>query len=157
FGRRPLLAVGGLGAALSLGLTALGFSSHTAASGPLVLAGLLGFIACHAIGQGAVIWVFISEIFPNAVREKGQALGSFTHWVMAALVSWIFPIVAQSSGVRVFAFFAVMMFLQFLFAIRLMPETKGFSLEALQAKLGMGGSGPGAVPGAVPAAAPRAG
>ena len=139
FGRRPLLAAGGLGAAASLGLTALGFSSQGAASGALVLVGLLGFIACHAIGQGAVIWVFISEIFPNAVREKGQALGSFTHWVMAAAVSWIFPIVAQTSGVRVFAFFAVMMFLQFLFALRLMPETKGFTLEALQARLGMGG------------------
>jgi len=156
FGRRPLLAAGGLGAAVALGLTALGFSSHGGASAGLVLVGLLGFIACHAIGQGAVIWVFISEIFPNAVREKGQALGSFTHWVMAALVSWIFPVVAQSSGVRVFAFFAVMMFLQFLFALRLMPETKGFSLEALQAQLGMGGEAPGAARSATPAAA-RAG
>ena len=135
FGRRPVLAAGGIGAALSLGITALGLSRG--GSGGLVLAGILGFIACHAIGQGAVIWVFISEIFPNAVREKGQALGSFTHWVMAAAVSWIFPVVAEASGVYVFAFFAAMMFVQFLFAVRLMPETKGLSLEALQQALGM--------------------
>lgn len=152
FGRRPLLAVGGLGAALSLGLTALGFSAPGGTAGGLVLAGLLGFIACHAIGQGAVIWVFISEIFPNAVREKGQALGSFTHWVMAAVVSWIFPVVAQKSGVGAFAFFAVMMFLQFLFAWRIMPETKGYSLEALQSALGMDTGADGAVPAPV---APR--
>lgn len=142
FGRRPLLAAGGLGAAASLGLTALGFAGG--GSSALVLAGLLGFIACHAIGQGAVIWVFISEIFPNAVREKGQALGSFTHWVMAAVVSWVFPVVARASGTYVFAFFALMMLLQFVFALRVMPETKGFTLEALQAKLGMGGGPAGA-------------
>lgn len=143
FGRRPLLAAGGLGAAASLGLTALGFY-RGGASGGLVLAGLLGFIAFHAIGQGAVIWVFISEIFPNTVREKGQALGSFTHWVMAALVSFTFPVVAQASGGHAFAFFAAMMFLQFLFAWRLMPETKGLSLEALQTTLGMDTGGDGA-------------
>ena len=155
-GRRPLLAAGGLGAAVSLGLTALGFAragaSGTTSPG-LVLAGIVGFIACHAIGQGAVIWVFISEIFPNAVRESGQALGSFTHWAMAAIVSFIFPIVAQTSGVYAFAFFAVMMFLQFLFAWRIMPETKGFTLEALQAKLGMGGAMSPSVPTAAPAVA----
>lgn len=138
FGRRPLLAAGGLGAALSLGLTALGFARQGGTgAGALVLAGIVGFIACHAIGQGAVIWVFISEIFPNAVREKGQALGSFTHWVMAAVVSWVFPVVAQASGMYAFGFFAIMMFLQFLFALRVMPETKGLSLEALQGALGL--------------------
>ncbi len=142
FGRRPLLAAGGLGAAASLGLTALGFARAGAGgSSALVLAGLVGFIAFHAIGQGAVIWVFISEIFPNAVREKGQALGSFTHWVMAAVVSWIFPVVAEASGVWVFGFFAAMMFLQFLFAVRVMPETKGLSLEALQGALGLDAAG----------------
>ena len=103
--------------------------------GALVLAGLLGFIAFHAIGQGAVIWVFISEIFPNTVREKGQALGSFTHWFMAAAVSWAFPVFAQASGGHAFMFFAAMMLLQVFFAWRLMPETKGLSLEALQHKL----------------------
>jgi sugar porter (SP) family MFS transporter len=134
FGRRPLLLVGGLGAAVSLALTATGFYRGDPAS-HLVLVGLLGFIAFHAIGQGAVIWVFISEIFPNAVREKGQALGSFTHWLMAAVVSWTFPVVAQASGGHAFAFFAAMMLLQALFAWRIMPETKGLSLEALQRKL----------------------
>jgi MFS transporter, SP family, xylose:H+ symportor len=138
FGRRPLLAAGGLGAAASLALTAVGFYRGGAGrGGPLVLAGLLGFIAFHAIGQGAVIWVFISEIFPNAVREKGGALGSFTHWFMAAVVSWTFPVIAQASGGHAFAFFAAMMLLQFLFAWRVMPETKGLSLEALQHKLGI--------------------
>jgi sugar porter (SP) family MFS transporter len=138
FGRRPLLAAGGLGAAASLALTAVGFSRGGAGGGgPLVLAGLLGFIAFHAIGQGAVIWVFISEIFPNTVREKGGALGSFTHWVMAAVVSWTFPVIAQASGGHAFAFFAAMMLLQLLFAWRVMPETRGLSLEALQHKLGI--------------------
>ena len=134
FGRRPLLLVGGVGAATSLALTAAGFYRGDA-TGHLVLVGLLGFIAFHAIGQGAVIWVFISEIFPNTVREKGQALGSFTHWFMAAVVSWTFPVVAQASGGHSFAFFAAMMVLQALFAWRIMPETKGLSLEELQRKL----------------------
>jgi SP family xylose:H+ symportor-like MFS transporter len=151
FGRRPLLLVGGVGAAISLALTAIGFyrgdpSSH------VVLVGLLGFIAFHAIGQGAVIWVFISEIFPNAVREKGQALGSFTHWFMAAVVSWTFPVVAQRFGGHAFSFFAAMMVLQALFAWRIMPETKGLSLEALQQKLRIGTGEPSPVrpPSAIP-------
>lgn len=141
FGRRPLLLTGGVGAALSLAVTAAGFY-YPALSGSLVLMGLLAFIAFHAIGQGAVIWVFISEIFPTQVRAKGQALGSFTHWFMAAVVSWTFPVVAQASGGHAFSFFALMMLLQALFAWRVMPETKGFSLEALQQKLGIGGAGP---------------
>lgn len=136
FGRRPLLMAGGLGAAAALAVTAVGFYD-VAAAGHLVLAGLLGFIAFHAIGQGAVIWVFISEIFPNRVRAKGQALGSFTHWFMAAVVSWTFPVVAQASGGHAFAFFSAMMLLQFLFAWRIMPETKGRSLEELEVRLGI--------------------
>jgi MFS family permease len=136
FGRRPLLMAGGLGAALTLALTAVGFYQGDRA-GHLVLAGLIGFIAFHAIGQGAVIWVFISEIFPNTVREKGGALGSFTHWFMAAAVSWTFPVIAQASGGHAFSFFAAMMLLQFFFAWRIMPETKGVSLEQLQHRLGL--------------------
>jgi SP family xylose:H+ symportor-like MFS transporter len=136
FGRRPLLMVGGLGAAVTLGLTAAGFYAP-ASAGPLVLAGLLGFIAFHAIGQGAVIWVFISEIFPNRVRGTGQALGSFTHWFMAAAISWTFPVVAQASGGNAFAFFSAMMLLQFFFAWKIMPETKGVSLEELEVRLGV--------------------
>ena len=142
FGRRPLLAAGGLGAAVSLALTAVGFY-RGGTPGHLVLGGLLGFIAFHAIGQGAVIWVFISEIFPNAVREKGQALGSFTHWFMAAVVSWTFPVVAQASGGHAFAFFAAMMLLQFVFAWKIMPETRGLSLEELQQRLGIVVGAPG--------------
>lgn len=137
FGRRPLLLAGGLGAALSLAITAWGFY-RGATSGHLVLIGLLGFIACHAIGQGAVIWVFISEIFPNRIRDKGLALGSFTHWFMAAVVSWTFPVVAQASGGLAFAFFSAMMLLQALFAWKAMPETRGLSLEELEYKLGIG-------------------
>ena len=153
FGRRPLLAFGGLGAAVSLALTAVGFYQGQAGAG-LVLAGLLGFIAAHAIGQGAVIWVFISEIFPNTVREKGQALGSFTHWFMAAAVSWAFPVFAQASGGHAFMFFAAMMLLQVFFAWRLMPETKGLSLEALQHKLHIEVGEPAATP-APAAGSPR--
>ncbi|MBW3552435.1 MAG: sugar porter family MFS transporter [Gemmatimonadetes bacterium] len=136
FGRRPLLVVGGLGAAASLTTTAVGFYAGGAA-GHLVLAGLLGFIACHAIGQGAVIWVFISEIFPNRVRAKGQAFGSFTHWFMAAVVSWSFPVLASAAGGHAFTFFAAMMLLQALFAWKLMPETRGASLEELEHRLGL--------------------
>ena len=137
FGRRPLLIVGSLGTAACLALVAYGFSSDVTQGG-LVLIGLLGFIAFFAMSQGAVIWVFISEIFPNRVRSKGQALGSFTHWFMAAVVSWTFPVIAEVSGAFAFSFFSVMMVLQFFFAWKVMPETKGFSLEELEVKLGIG-------------------
>ena len=137
FGRRPLLIVGSLGTAACLALVAYGFSSE-ATQGGLVLIGLLGFIAFFAMSQGAVIWVFISEIFPNRVRSKGQALGSFTHWFMAAVVSWTFPVIADLSGAFAFSFFSAMMLLQFFFAWKVMPETKGFSLEELEVKLGIG-------------------
>ena len=133
-GRRPLLMVGGAGAALSLALTAAGLA-NPAASGGLVLAGLLGFIAFHAVGQGAVIWVFISEIFPARVRGKGQALGSFTHWAAAALVSWSFPVLVTDSAAPVFALFSLMMLVQLLFAWKLMPETRGLTLDEVEARL----------------------
>lgn len=103
--------------------------------GLLVLVGLLVFQASHAFSQGAVIWVFIAEVFPNAVRAKGQAFGSFTHWFMAAAVSWSFPIVAARSGAWAFGFFTAMMVLQLLFAWKLMPETKGGTLEDIEARL----------------------
>ncbi|HUP18680.1 MAG TPA: sugar porter family MFS transporter [Gemmatimonadota bacterium] len=135
-GRRPLLIVGGVGAAASLLMTAAGFLVGGDAAG-LVLVGLIGFIACHAIGQGAVIWVFLSEIFPNRVRAKGQALGAFTHWLMAAVVSWSFPVLASAAGGHAFTFFAVMMGLQALFAWKLMPETRNASLEELEYRLGL--------------------
>ena len=89
----------------------------------------MGFIAAFAISQGAVIWVFISEIFPSTVRGKGQALGSATHWVMAAAITWAFPVFASRLGGWVFAFFGAMMLLQFLWVWKQMPETSGIALE----------------------------
>ncbi len=134
-GRRPLLFIGGVGATISLILMALGFSAGHANF--FVLAGAIGLMASHAIGQGAVIFVFISEIFPNRVRAKGQAIGTLTHWVMDAAVSWTFPVVAAASGAGAFGFFAVMMLVQVVFAWRIMPETKGVTLEELEVKLGI--------------------
>ena len=91
------------------------------------------FIASHAIGQGAVIWVFISEIFPSEVRAYGQSLGSFTHWILAAIIAFTFPYIAETfGGGLTFSFFAVMMVFQLLFVWRIMPETKGTSLENIE-------------------------
>jgi len=136
FGRRRLMLAGSVGYILSLGSTALAFtiysSGFTPAGSVWVLASILVFIASHAFGQGAVIWVFISEIFPNRVRARGQALGSFTHWFMAALVSWTFPVIARVSGGHAFTFYAVMMVLQLLWVIFKMPETRGVPLEQIQ-------------------------
>ena len=134
-GRRPLLLIGSVGTALSLALVAAAFYAD-AVAGNLVLVCLLSFIAFFALSQGAVIWVYLSEIFPNRVRSQGQALGSFTHWFMAAVVTWTFPVIASASGGHAFAFFAVMMVLQFFFAWKIMPETKGASLEELEARMG---------------------
>jgi MFS family permease len=95
---------------------------------------LIIFIAFFALSQGAVIWVFISEIFPNSVRSKGQTLGSSTHWVMAWIISWVFPVMVQSEngGAYAFAIFAAIAVIQLFFAWKLMPETKGKSLEQIQ-------------------------
>ena len=135
------MLIGSIGYLISLGATAWAFYTYgtefTPTGSAVVLAGLLLFIASHAFGQGAVIWVFISEIFPNRVRAQGQALGSTTHWVMAALISWTFPLIAERSGGHAFAFYAAMMFLQLLWALFLMPETKGVPLEEIQKKLGI--------------------
>jgi sugar porter (SP) family MFS transporter len=133
FGRKQLLLIGAVGLAGCLGLTAWAF--YTGVGGRLVLLSLLGYIAFFAFSQGAVIWVYISEIFPNRVRARGQALGSFTHWFWAAVVSWTFPIIAEASGAAAFAFFALMMVLQFVLVWRFLPETKGVSLEAIQRTL----------------------
>ncbi len=135
FGRRKLMLVGSVGYILSLSAAAWTFYTNT--GGKLLLASLIVFIAAHAFGQGAVIWVFISEIFPNRVRARGQALGSFTHWVMAAAISWTFPIIAEASGWMTFAFYAVCMVGQLIWVLTVMPETKGISLEKIQQKLGI--------------------
>jgi hypothetical protein len=104
----------------------------------VVLFSLMAFIAAHAIGQGAVIWVFISEIFPNRNRAAGQALGSFTHWLFAASITLVFPsaIGAFDAGV-LFAFFCAMMCLQLAWVKFMVPETKGVPLEEIQQKLGI--------------------
>ncbi len=135
FGRRKLMLVGSIGYILSLGVVA--YSFYTGMGGRLLLAGFVVFIASHAFGQGAVIWVFISEIFPNRVRARGQALGSFTHWIMAAAISWTFPMIAEKSGGHTFAFYALCCVGQLIWVLCGMPETKGVSLEQIQKRLGI--------------------
>ncbi len=139
FGRKFLMLVGSIGYILSLATTAAAFyiygTSFDRLGNLIVLVSLVVFIASHAFGQGAVIWVFISEIFPNTVRAKGQALGSFTHWFMCALISWTFPVIAAASGGHAFAFYASMMVLQLLWVIFIMPETKGIPLEEIERRL----------------------
>ncbi|HEV2319117.1 MAG TPA: sugar porter family MFS transporter, partial [Verrucomicrobiae bacterium] len=135
FGRRRLMIVGSIGYIVSLVITAYAFYTNT--GGKLVLVSLLIFISSHAFGQGAVIWVFIGEIFPNRVRARGQALGTFTHWFMCAAIVWTFPIIAAKSGGNAFTFFAVCMVGQLLWVLLAMPETKGISLERIQKHLGI--------------------
>ena len=135
FGRKNLMLVGSIGYILSLSSAA--YSFYTGAGGKMLLASLVVFIASHAFGQGAVIWVFISEIFPNRVRARGQALGSFTHWIMAAAISWTFPVIAAAAGWMAFAFYAVCMVGQLVWVLMVMPETKGISLEKIQKQLGI--------------------
>ncbi|MDO9575944.1 MAG: sugar porter family MFS transporter [bacterium] len=141
FGRKKLMLVGSVGYILSLASVALAFYTYgtnfTKTGSVVVLISLLIFIASHAVGQGAVIWVFLSEIFPNRVRARGQALGTFTHWFMAAAISWTFPMIAAKSGGHTFAFYAVCMVGQLLWVLYVMPETKGISLEQIQKKLGI--------------------
>jgi sugar porter (SP) family MFS transporter len=136
-GRKKLMLIGSLGYIVSLGAVAAAFYFGYA-GGAVVPGFLFLFIASHAIGQGAVIWVFISEIFPNQVRSYGQSLGSSTHWIMAAVVTSVFPFFANNPVIgpaKIFLFFAVMMVLQLLWVIFKMPETKGVPLEQLEAKL----------------------
>ncbi|WP_375418785.1 sugar porter family MFS transporter [uncultured Hymenobacter sp.] len=135
FGRRRLMLIGSVGLIATLGLVARAFYTESF-GGLLVPVLLFVYIAFFAFSQGAVIWVFISEIFPNVVRAKGQALGSSTHWVMAALIAFTFPWFAEHlGGGHTFAFFALMMVLQLIFVWRFMPETKGTSLEQLEKTL----------------------
>ena len=134
-GRKKLLLIGSVGTAACLAGVAWIFAvkSH---QGLLVWL-LIGYIAFFAFSQGAVIWVYISEVFPNRVRAHGQSLGSFSHWIMNALISGIFPLMAASSGAYPFAFFAGMMVVQFIVVLTIYPETKGYSLEEMQKKLGI--------------------
>ncbi len=132
-GRKTLLLVGSVGTAASLaGVAGISFTSRHE---KLLLWLLVSYIAFFAFSQGAVIWVYISEVFPNRVRAKGQSLGSFSHWFMNALISGVFPLIATASGAYPFVFFASMMVLQFFVVLFFYPETKGFSLEQVQKKL----------------------
>ena len=132
-GRRTLLYIGSFGYILSLGLTAWAFSSQTYGIVPFTI---FFFIAAHAVGQGAVIWVFISEIFPNRQRAFGQSLGSFTHWFFAALITLFFPVMADAMAPEViFSIFCGMMVLQLVWVKFFVPETKGIPLEELEKEL----------------------
>ena len=134
------MIIGSLGYIVSLAMVTWSFYSH---AGPgFLMAFLLLFIAAHAIGQGAVIWVFISEIFPNKVRAMGQSFGASVHWVFAALITLITPVfldaekgIFKDNPWPIFAFFALMMVLQLIWVLTKVPETKGVSLEDLEKKL----------------------
>ncbi len=139
-GRKTLLIIGSLGYIVSLGMVAYAFK--TGASPVFLMTFLLLFIASHAVGQGAVIWVFISEIFPNKIRATGQSFGASVHWVFAAIITLITPVfLDKSNGILreapwiIFAFLAGMMVLQLIWVLTKMPETKGVSLEELEKKL----------------------
>jgi len=133
-GRKSLMYIGSVGYIISLAMVAYGFKTEANASFNLFF--ILSFIASHAVGQGAVIWVFISEIFPNSVRAAGQAWGTGTHWVFAALITMLGEVVIENfPSWMIFAVFAAFMVLQLLFTHFMMPETKGISLEELQDEL----------------------
>jgi len=134
-GRKTLLLIGSVGLTISLAGVAVIFALHRHED--LLVWLLIFFIASFAFSQGAVIWVYLSEVFPNRVRGKGQSLGSFTHWLMNALISGTFPRMAAASGAAPFAFFAVMMAVQFFVVLFTYPETKGVTLEEMQKKMGI--------------------
>lgn len=134
-GRRKLMLIGSVGLIITLGLVSHAFFTENF-GGVWVPIYLFVYIAFFAFSQGAVIWVFISEIFPNRVRAYGQSLGSFTHWLMAAIVAFIFPIIAEAlGGGTTFLLFSGMMVLQLIFVIKMMPETNGKSLEEMETSL----------------------
>ena len=134
FGRRVLMYIGSFGYIISLSLIALAFYRNSFAGMTIFV---FAFIASHAVGQGAVIWVFIGEIFPNEVRASGQSFGCLTHWVFAAIIANIFPAMASRfGGTPIFTFFAVMMVCQLLYVMFMMPETKGIALEDMEARIG---------------------
>ena len=128
FGRRPLLISGCASMAAMHGLVAWQISLGEACTPWLAMVGVYGFIAAVAFSASAVIWVFISEIFPPDVRAKGQSFGGMVHWVMCMFVSWLFPVAVAHTGTYAFAFFAAMMLLEMVWAIFLMPETKGLRI-----------------------------
>jgi sugar porter (SP) family MFS transporter len=134
-GRKTLLLIGSVVCAVCLAGVAGVFLSGTHERWLVWL--LVGFIGAFGFSQGAVIWVYISEVFPNRVRGRGQSLGSFTHWIMNAVISWTFPVIAARSRCAPFVFFSAMMVLQFFVVLFLYPETKGVTLEEMQKRLGV--------------------
>lgn len=136
FGRKAMIIAGSALMILMHALVAWQLSQPQP-NAAIAVAGILGFIAFFACSSGAVIWVYISEVFPNAVRAKGQALGCFTHWFMCTLISWAFPAVAERAGTWAFAFFACMMAVQLVWAVFFMPETKGGTIEDIEKRLGI--------------------
>lgn len=132
-GRKTLLLIGSVGTAVCLLGVAGVFLTNSYQH--LLVWFLVGYIGSFGLSQGAVIWVYLSEVFPNRVRASGQSLGSFTHWIMNALVSGTFPALAAASGGYPFLFFAAMMALQFFVVLRFFPETKGITLEEMQKKM----------------------
>jgi MFS transporter, SP family, arabinose:H+ symporter len=134
-GRKKLLLFGSVGTAVCLAGVAAVFFTHSHQA--LLVWLLVAYIAFFAVSQGAVIWVYISEVFPTKVRSKGQSLGSSSHWIMNAAIAFTFPLLAKSSGAYPFMFFAAMMVVQFFVVLIGYPETKGVSLEQLQRQLGI--------------------
>ena len=133
-GRKKLMFIGSIGYIISLGLVSMAFYFHW--TGLAIPIFLFLFIASHAIGQGTIIWVFISEIFPNHLRASGQSFGSSTHWVLAAIIPSLIPTLFSTIGpVTVFLVFTIAMVFQLLFVIFMMPETKGTTLEKLSKSL----------------------
>ena len=133
-GRKALMYIGSVGYIISLSMVSMAFYLNW--EGLAVPIFLFLFIASHAIGQGAIIWVYISEIFPNHLRASGQSFGTSTHWVLVAVIPSLVPVLFSSIGAgTVFMVFAIMMVFQLLFVIFMMPETKGISLEELSKKL----------------------
>lgn len=134
-GRRRMLLIGSVGTCACLAIIATLFSTRSHER--LLIFPLMAYIAFFAFSQGAVIWVYISEVFPNAVRARGQSLGSFTHWFMTAALSWAFPLLSAHSAAVPFGFFSAMMALQFFVVLFAFPETRGITLEDMQKKLGI--------------------
>jgi SP family arabinose:H+ symporter-like MFS transporter len=134
-GRKTLLLIGSVGTAACLLGVSWVFFTHSHESSLLVF--LVAYIAFFAISQGAVIWVYIGEVFPNRVRAKGQSVGSSSHWIMNAIIAYTFPQLAKSSGAYPFVFFGAMMVVQFFVVLFFYPETKGYSLEEMQHRLGI--------------------
>jgi MFS family permease len=138
-GRKKLLLTGAAGTAVCLAGVAVIFATGKGEQFLVWL--LIGFIGFFAFSQGAVIWVYLSEVFPNLVRAKGQSLGSFTHWIMNAIIAFTFPLVATLSRPAPFVLFAVMTVIQFFVVLLVFPETAGITLEDMQEKMQAKGQG----------------